>query len=485
MNTFVPDEMKLGNKESVLVGVDSTREIQVINVNGLASSFSYSGNNQIEFTFTSSESIDLTNSYFEADLKFLLANGAPDTLAKMNNFADMVDRVEFYVDSQQIFSSTSREISVVQNILLMNEGSRNYFENEGKVHLGYNNQKINNFVGAGELTKFDPSLPYVGGNDPDRRTDALTHLHHATPAGRGLLGSVSGAGSTRIHIPLFTLHMALGSMDGNLPVLGSQLRMLIHLNDPKRCMAICDATGGNYSLTQCRLYVQEVVLSADYKSALLEQVSSAEGLSIHYYDVDVIQTSPSTNATSHQLIIRNDHSNAKSLYLFDVDGGAVIPTAPILDTSRMAFPSMRSRMGVISTEVRVECGNKLITGIGGSVGTMSHFNHLLRCAGHLSDISPMGSFSDSYYKVGAGTGAINQGLVFSPLGFNLEKATLKDTDTTILNAGLSASDVFASRDINVKIDTGGVAWDANWRLFAVLLHSKTMVFSNKSISIVD
>lgn len=482
MNTYVPSEARLGSKEAVLVGVEATREIQVINVNGLASTFTYGGNNQIEFSWTSSESNDFANSYFEADLRLNLANGNYDDNASLNNFADMIDRVELYIDSQQVFSTTSREISLIQNLLLMNEGSKSYLENEGKVHLGFNSQQINNVIGAGELTKFDPNAS-LGADANARRAAALTHAQFARFAGRGQLGAVA-ADSTRIHIPFFALHMALGSMDGYLPVLGSQLRMILHLNDPKRCMSYGTDTGSHYQLTQCRLFVQEVILSADYKASLMEQVSSPEGLSIHYWDVDVIAMSPVATATSHQFIVRNDHSNAKSLYFFDVDGAAAIPT-PATDVPR-AYPSMRSRLGTIATTVRVESGNRLFTGINGSVGTMAHYNHLLRTAGHLADISAdCGCLSNHYFRVGTGDIAANASRVFAPLGFNLEKATLKDTDSTIINAGLSATDPFVSRDIDVRIETGAVAWDANWRLYAVLLHSKTLVFSNKTISVVD
>jgi hypothetical protein len=475
MDTFVPQEARLGNKESVLVGVEMTREIQVINVNGLAATFQPEGNNQIEFTWTSSESNDFANSYVEFDFQYRKADGNIDPSACLNNFADCIDRVELYLDSQQLFSTSSREISLIQNLLLVSEASKHYLENEGKFHLGYNSQTVGNWTTAVETTKFDPTVT------PADVQATSGYAHQARVLQRGRLGATA-SGYTRVHIPLFSLHMALGSMDGYLPVLGSQLRMILHLNAPKRVLSIASAADSTYAITQARLYVQEVVLSADYKAALMEKVSSAEGLSIHYYDVDVTQMAPVANASSHQFIVRNDHSNAKSLYMFDVDTAA----GPFIGTAStfIQYPSMRSRLGVVTDIARIESGNRLFTGVNGSVGTNAHYNHLLRCAGKLADISSMGSIGTSYYRVGAGTAAAQEATVFSPLGFNLEKATLRDTDSTIINAGLSANDPMVSRDIDVRLDMS-VAWNANWKLFAFLLHSKTLVFSNKSVSVVD
>jgi hypothetical protein len=481
METFVPEQMKLGSKEAVLVGVEGSNEIAVINVNGLASVFTPEGNSQIEFSFTSPESLDFANSYFEADFQYRLANGSVDVNGLCNNFADLIDRVEMYIDSQQVFSTSSREISLIQNLLLVSEGSKSYLENEGKFHLGYNSQTVNNFATSAEISKFDVTIDVAGANPADRTTNRLPVCHQARVS-RGRLGAVS-ADWTRIHIPLFALHMALGSMDGYLPCLGSQIRMILHLNPARRCISTGTATTATYGLTQCRLYVQEVLLSADYKSALMEKVSSPEGLSIHYFDVDVTALAPVATAQSHQFVVRNDHSNAKSLYLFDVDGAAL----PIASTevTPWTFPSMRTHLGITTDVLRVESGSKLFTGINGSVGTMSHFNHLLKCAGRLADLSSMGSLSTSYFRVGAtATPAVNQARVFAPLGVNLEKATIADTQSAIINAGLSASDPMVSRDINVRLEMN-TAWDANWRLYAFLLHSKTLVFSNKSISIVD
>lgn len=483
METFIPQEARLGNKEAVLVGVEMTREIQVINVNGLAATFQPEGNNQIEFTWTSSESNDFANSYVECDLQYRLADGTPDVNAFMNNFADCIDRVEVYLDSQQLFSTSSREISLIQNLLLVSEASKHYLENEGKFHLGFGSQTVNNFDTVAEISKYDASVAPSGADGPARIATLLGYNHQARPAQRGRLGAAA-ANWTRVHIPLFAIHMALGSMDGYLPVLGSQLRMILHLNPPRRCLSVATAATGTYAITQARLFVQEVVLSADYKAALMEKVSSAEGLSVHYFDVDTVQLAPVAGASSHQFIVRNDHSNAKSLYFFDVNTAATAAPCVAGANEPIRFPSMRTHLGRTVDVARIESGNRLFTGVNGSVGTNSHYNHLLRCAGKLADITSTGSLSTSYYRAGAGNDAAQQTTVFAPLGFNLEKATILDTQSSIINAGLSANDPMVSRDIDCRLDMN-VAWNSDWKLFSFLLHSKTLVFSNKSVSVVD
>lgn len=473
MATYLPEEMRLGSKESVLVGVENTRILEVINTTGLAATFAPTGNNQIEFTFTSSESVDLTNSYLEADLAFRDSNGdlVTNNSVWMNNFADAFDRIECYIDGQLLFNTSSREISVVQNLLLLNEGSRAYLENEGKVHLGYHSQCINNDISGHLVGKYDP----LAAVSAQASGEGAGQPSHACVQYRGQLGAVA-ANHTRIHIPFHALHLALASMNNNLPMLGSQFRMILHLNQPTRCIDT-GATGSTYSLTQARVYIQEVVLSADYKSELMSLVSSPQGLSISYFDYDCVQLNPVAGATQHQFIVRNDHSSAKSLYLFDVCmNDAFSATAH-------RYPSMRSRIGLTTTTMRVESGQLLYTGVQGSVGPMSHFNHLLKCAGHLADITPMGAFAwNNYFKVSAHANNVNR--VFAPLAVSLEKYTIRDTDTSVLNAGHSATNPMVSRDISVHL-AQSEAWDANWTLFSCLLHQKTLVFANKTISVVD
>jgi hypothetical protein len=470
---FVDPAMRLGSKEQILVGVESTRTLEVINTTGLAATFAPAGNNQVEFTFTSSESVDLANSYLEADLAFRDTNGAlvTDNSVWMNNYADCIDRVECFLDGQSLFNTSSREVSVLQNLLVLNEGSRAYLENEGKVHLGFHSQSINNDISGHCVGKYNPLATVV----PNASGEGTGQPAHACVQYRGTLGAIA-ANHTRIHIPLHFLHLALGSMNSNLPMLGSQFRMILHLNQPTRCIDT-GAAGSTFSLTQVRLYVQEVVLSADYKSALMEQVASPTGLSINYYDYDVFQMNPVAGATSHQFIVRNDHSSAKSLYLFDVCmNDAFSATAH-------RYPSMRSRVGLTTDKMFVQSGQQLYTGINGSVGPMSHFNHLLKCAGHLADISPMGAFNwQTYFKISSTALQVNR--VFAPLAVNLEKFTVQDTNTTIINSGHSATNPMLSRDIEVRLDQSE-AWDANWTLFSCLLHQKTLVFANKSISVVD
>lgn len=473
---YVPSEMKLGSRESILVGVESTKTLEVINTTGLNSTFSPVNNNQIEYVFTSSESVDLTNSFIEADLAFLDNAGAivTNNSVWMNNFCDIVGRVECYLDGQALFNTSTREVAVMQNLLLLNEGSRAYLETEGRVQLGYHSQCINNDVSGHIFQKYDPTAAVVVG-----ATGGAGQPLHACVQYRGRLGA-SATNYTRIHLPLHAVHLAFGSMNAHLPMLGSQLRLILHLNSPDRCIDT-GAVGSSYQLTQAKLFVQEVVLSADYKSSLMSQISSPTGLSINYFDYDIIGLSPVATATSHNFIVRNDKASAKSLYLFDVDKDDA------LAANKHRYPSMRSRVGLQTGKFFVESGQMLYTGVNGSNGPMSHYTHLLKCAGHLADITPMGCFGwNNYFKVsGSAPAADNEQIVFAPLAVSLEKYSIKDTDTAVLNSGHSSTDVFTSRDINIRLDNMSAGWDATHQLFACLLHQKTMVFANRTLSVVD
>jgi hypothetical protein len=470
---FVPSELKLSSKESILVGVENTKTIEVINTNGLTSVFTPAGNSQVEFTFTSSESVDLTNSYFEADLAYLDSAGAlvTNNSVWMNNFADCVDRVEMYVDGASVFNTSSREVSVIQNLLLLNEGSRAYLENEARVHLGYHSQSINNDVSGHLFQKYDPMTAVAVG-----ATGGAGQPLHACVQYRGKLGAIAN-NHTRIHLPFHALHLALASMNAHLPMLGSQCRIIFHLNTPDRCIDT-GAVGSTYQLTQARVYIQEVVLSADYKSSLMEQIASPTGLTINFFDYDIYQLSPVAGSTSHNFIVRNDHQSAKSLYIWDVNRDDA------LAGNKHRYPSMRSRIGLTTGKFFVQSGQMLYTGVNGSTSPMSHFNHLLKCAGHLADITPMGAFGfNNYFKISSDADQLDR--VFAPLAVSLEKYSLMDTTNTIINSGHSSTGIMTSRDIEVRLDNMTEAWDADWQLFSCLLHQKSLVFANRTLSVVD
>jgi hypothetical protein len=96
----------------------------------------------------------------------------------------------------------------------------------------------------------------------------------------------------------------------------------------------------------------------------------------------------------------------------------------------------------------------------------------------------MGAFGfNNYFKISSDADQLDR--VFAPLAVSLEKYSLMDTNTTVINGGHSSTGVMTSRDIEVRLDNMTEAWDADWQLFSCLLHQKSLVFANRTLSVVD
>jgi hypothetical protein len=437
---FVPASLKLGDDDNYLVGIQRQNFVRV-NPNGGVSGYTPAGTRQIEFNFNHGEATDFAHSYLQFDL-------ALTAQTNMSLASDWISRVEFYVDSQEIFSTVGANSRKLINLLLLGEVNGDWYQREGKMLLGAN-------------------LPV------DRRGTAGAEATADTTAPQSV---------SRTYVcPLWVAHPAF-QMSKVFPVLGSQIRIVFHLEDAAKCLNVRVADGNTYTLNNVHLQECRVQLSPSYKQALMEQVNSAEGFKIQMIDFDIIAHTASAS-TSQNLVVRNEHRNAKTLVAF-LDQVVGNGNRAGIANANATHIQYLCPLGNRTSLWRVDCGSINFTGVQGSISVSQHFAHLERANGSFASLEQSGLYDYDLYagSAGNGTRSMPAGWNCSPLMVSLEKMQSSDFDPSIGNNGLSAFDVNASRELEVRIDTTAALVPAEERLLTGLVYEKTVRLANGTIS---
>lgn len=438
---FVPAELRLGDDEEYLVGIQKQSYVKVTPNQG-SSGYTPTGTRQIEFNFNHGEATDFQQCYLKFDLEY------SDVSSNMTLVSDCIERVEMYVDSQEIFTTTSSESRKLINYLLLGETNKNWYDREGKMFLGGNIPTLDDGSvgdGASRLQPQSESRGYV--------------------------------------VPLWCIHPSF-MMSRVFPVLGSQIRMVFHLASPDKCLNVKNANNSTYTLNNVSLMDCRTILSPQYKTALMNQVNSPEGFKIHMIDFDIIAHQV-ISASKQNLVVRNEHRNAQTLILYNDR-----VSRPAGSNAHAVHQTLFSNLGTRTKILRVDCGSINFTGVNGSTSLAEHFVHLERANGSLSNISQSGLYNYRLYKGNVtdmtaaehgGTGANR--FAVSPLMVSLEKLQAPDTDNSIVNNGLSAVDLQASREIEVSLEanTGDDLNPSTERLYSGLVYEKAVVLANGTI----
>lgn len=464
---YTPAEMRLGDEEAFLVGIQNRKQQKINPSSGSAGPFRYEGTNQIEFQWTHSDGVDLGSTvlYFKWTPTTAANGDTLDASASLSQASDIFDRVEFTIDNTEVLNSTNRSLSVVQNILMFSEYNNDYFDREGRVLLGHTSQTIN------------PT--------------------HDQTDGDGVVSSKLSASKSRVYgVPLWAIHVGFAAQK-MVPVLGSNMRLVLHLNQPAKVLNTRDSINSAYKLENVYLMEDRLMLTPNYKEALMARVKSQEGYKIHYVDYEVVAHNVN-DADTQSLVVRNEHSNALTLILFneydnlyraDVSGSD--RTATRISPS---YPSFDVDIAKRTSNLRVECGTLSFTGLNGSSSVVEHFVHLERANGSLGMPNSTGCYNWELFA-GDDKGAlperwdtannINQVVNFSPIMVSLEKTLSADSDANIVNRGLSGLDPGSSRDIEVYLtyDTNQKLLKTRERLFSVLVYEKTLVMANGTLQV--
>lgn len=462
LEPFVPEELKLDTSEQFLMGVQHRSQQKITPSQGQSGPYSPEGDNQIEFQWTHGDATDFASTVLMCNLAFTTSGDVNDI--NINTASDLIDRIEFYVDGTEVISSVNSNVSLVQNALMYSEFTRDYFEREGGILMGWNNFKFG--------------------------INASTHGTERTYA-----------------IPLWSLHCGF-SQTKVFPVLGSNVRLVLHLTPATKALNTRSTLTDSYKLSNVYLLEDRLILSPDYKSALMAQVKSEEGFKIHYIDYDITPHNI-VNANSQKLVVVNKHSNALTLMLLNdflpsARADLEVPTAggnAVLLVGVESIPNMFVDIARRVSNATVECGSLRFTGLRGSESVVEHFMHLERANGTLGKPNNVGSYNYNMYLSGVPKGttpSANHNLVnpstnlcFSPLIFSLEKTMSSDVDMNIVNKGLSATDPMSSRDIDVVLTTNASALDnrpldsTKERLFSVLVYEKALVMKQGMILVED
>jgi hypothetical protein len=261
-----------------------------------------------------------------------------------------------------------------------------------------------------------------------------------------------------------------------MPVLGSQIRVVLHLANPASCLNVRGTANSSYTLKNVFLHECRASLSPNYKQSLMNAVNSEEGFKINMIDFDVI-AHQITNTTQQNLVVRNEHRNSKTLVLYnDLVGRFDSDGEPCHQT---LYTDLARR----TTQLRVECGSLSFLGTNGSKSVVEHFVHLERANGSLNNMEQSGLYNYRLYSGNVATTEMKAGFSVSPLMVSLEKIQQPDTDTSIVNNGLSAVDLQASRELEITIQTGTAMNASNERLFSGLIYEKAVVFANGMVMI--
>lgn len=455
LEPFVPEELKLDTSEQFLMGVQHRSQQKITPSQGQSGPYSPEGDNQIEFQWTHGDATDFASTVLMCNLAFTTSGTAGDI--NINTASDLIDRIEFYVDGTEVLSSVNTNVSLVQNALMYSEFTRDYFNREGSVLLGWNVDLYN----IGELT----------------------------------------AGVARTYaIPLWSLHCGF-SQTKVFPVLGSNVRLVLHLSPAVKALNARSTLTDSYQLSNVYLLEDRLILSPDYKSALMAQVKSEEGFKIHYIDYDITPHNI-VNANTQNLVVVNKHSNALTLMLLNdylPNERADVHTDNTVNKGN-ANPNMFVDIARRVSNATVECGSLRFTGLRGSESIVEHFMHLERANGTLGKPNNVGSYNFVMYHSGAikdpasATKTLKNSapvISFAPLIFSLEKTMSSDVDMNIVNKGLSATDPMSSRDIDVVLTTNASALDnrpldsTKERLFSVLVYEKALCMKQGMILVED
>lgn len=462
LTPFVPEELKLDTSEQFLMGVQHRSQQKIVPSQGQSGPYSPKSDSQIEFQWTHGDATDFASTVLMCNVNFVTGTGGTVGDITINSASDLIDRIEFHVDGTEVISSVNTNVSLVQNALMYSEFTRDYFEREGQILLGWNAFKygINN------------------GSSGKARTYA---------------------------IPLWSLHCGF-SQTKIFPVLGSNVRLVLHLTPVAKALNIRSTLDDSYNLTNVYLLEDRLILSPDYKSALMAQVKSEEGFKIHYIDYDITPHNI-VNANSQNLVVVNKHSNALTLMLLNdylPSARADLQVAANGDESLKAQDCNPNQFVDIARRVSnatVECGSLRFTSLRGSESIVEHFMHLERANGTLGKPNNVGSYNYNMYHAGVARGVAADAnktlanpatnLAFSPLIFSLEKTMSSDVDMNIVNKGLSATDPMSSRDIEVKLVTSASALEnrnlnsTKERLYSVLVYEKALVMKQGTILVED
>lgn len=440
---FVPPSMQLSDSSEYLVGVQKQQYVQVTPNQG-SNGYTPSGTRQIEFSYNHGEATDFAQTYLRFEVEY------SDLSSNMTMVSDCIQRVEFYADSQEIFTTTSSDSRKLINYLLLAEANKSWYDREGKM-----------FLGACIPTLDDGSVG-TGGSQlvPQAETRVYT-------------------------IPLWVIHPSF-MMSKIFPVLGSQLRIVFHLEDPNKCMNVKHTDSSTYTLNKVSLMDCRTILSPQYKSALMNQVNSEEGFKINMIDFDIISHQVQ-GGDKQNLIVRNEHRNAQSVYLYTDRVGR-----PAGSNEHAVHQTLQTNLATRTKRLRVDCGSLNFTGVNGSRDLAEHFAHLERANGSLANFEQAGLYNFRLYSGNVtnmtasqhgGTGSNR--FAVSPLAVSLEKIQSPDTDVSIVNNGLSAVDLGSSREIEITLEanSGDDLNPSQERLYSGLIYEKEVIFGGGSISV--
>lgn len=461
---YVPAEMKLGDEEAFIAGIQNRKQVKIVPSQGSAGPYRPAGTNQIEFNWTHGEAVDLGSTVLYFKFTPVTAEGGDsvDTNGSLSMASDIIDRIEFSIDRQEVINAVNRKLSVVQNILMLSEYNENYFENEGHVLMGHTSQCVN------------PS--------------------HDTTDGNGVVANALRASKARVYaVPLWALHAGF-STSKMLPVLGSGLNLVLHLNESAKVLHTRTNASASYKLENVYLMEDRLTLTPNYKQALMDRVRSNEGFKIHYIDYEVVSQNINDSDTQ-SLVVRNEHSNALTLILFNEydNNFRADMSGNVFEAVQPSYPNFDVDIAKRTENLRVECGTLAFTGLNGSSSIVEHFVHLERANGSLGLPNNTGVYNwDLFAGDTAGPLPIkldktlsNRFVNFSPIMVSLEKTLTADSDTSIVNRGLSGLDAGSSRDIEVylKYANNQKLEKTKERLFSVLVYEKTLVMANGTVQV--
>lgn len=469
---YTPAEMRLGDEEAFLVGIQNRKQQKINPSSGSAGPFRFEGTNQIEFQWTHSDGVDLGSTvlYFKWTPTTAVNGDTLDNSGCLSQASDIIDRVEFTIDNTEVLNSTNRSLSVVQNILMFSEYNNDYFNREGKILLGHSSQSIN------PTHDLKDGVGLNGTSNADARRNSKSRVYG---------------------VPLWAIHVGFAAQK-MIPVLGSNMRLVLHLNNPAKVLNTRNSINSSYKLENVYLIEDRLMLTPNYKEALMNRVKSQEGYRIHYVDFEV-QAQNINDADTQSLVVRNEHSNALTLILFneyDALYRADVSSNGTDTRIQPSYPSFDVDIAKRTENLRVECGTLSFTGLNGSSSLVEHFVHLERANGSLGMPNSTGCYNWDLYAGGADSlgylpdrwnkaDNLNPVVNFSPIMVSLEKTLTADSDANIVNRGLSGLDPGSSRDIEVylKYNTDEKLNKIRERLFSVLVYEKTLVMANGTLQV--
>lgn len=432
MTPFVPREMRLQPKEQYLAGLQYRsvrRQYPQAGQNGYNES-----NNTIEFTFSESDGISLRDTVLQFKAEYFTNDtfGTADASASVASAIDFVDRIEFFVGSTNVLSTTVAKMRMLCNILMKNELSNDgWYKYVGKNLTGWNSYGINS-----------PSADVA---------DIPAHAQ----------------GGRVFQVPLWCIHPALQC--GNLPCLGEQIT--IRLTTAPRTVLATRASGDSqYRLNEVELHVEKLLYEPDYKQSLMAQIAGSEGMTIPMIDFDIQQNQ--NNATVDVAFTqRNQRSNSLSLYLWNAKKDAQRAA-----NDEKFDPNLNIDLGTKIANLKVFSGDRMFVPVTGVKEPVELLAQLERCAGGYAK-EDTGVITWEEY-----VGANGDYPAYAPVAVSLERTDLEDTESTVVNRGLSAFDFGVDGDIQVQMKLSS-ALAAGEELYSALVYEKALVMRDGAISV--